>query len=327
MEENIIKKYYFDPKFKVAFGSYRNIYALIKKNHPQFKKNVIDSVLKKILNYQLHKKIPPIKFRRKILAEKISYLWQADLIDLSNVSKKKKIKTFKYRYILVVIDVFSKFAWIEPIRSKSGENTTKAFISIIKRAIKDSVHDIPLNLHTDLGKEFFNYHFKNEISKLKINHYFTSGLHKAAVCERFIRTFMNRFTKMYSNDKKKINSVRNYRLFLQTIVNLYNSTKSRTHGLAPNNVKKKHTNMIWSRLYGKYFENTPRLIKFIPGDIVLVAKRKSIFEKGYSASYLKSKYIIHDVILNTYPITYRLRDSEGSISENTFYAEDLQKTK
>ena len=110
-EENIIKKYYFDPKFKVAFGSYRNIYALIKKKHPQFKKNVIDSVLKKILNYQLHKKIPPIKFRRKILAEKISYLWQADLIDLSNVSKKKKIKTFKYRYILVVIDVFSKFAF------------------------------------------------------------------------------------------------------------------------------------------------------------------------------------------------------------------------
>ena len=31
MEENIIKKYYFDPKFEVAFGSYRNIYALIKK--------------------------------------------------------------------------------------------------------------------------------------------------------------------------------------------------------------------------------------------------------------------------------------------------------
>ena len=72
--------------------------------------------------------------------------WEADLVVMDSLSKEK----YGYKYILTVIDVLSKYAWVEPLKTKSGENLVKAFERILKNGRK------PEKLHSDKGTEFTN---------------------------------------------------------------------------------------------------------------------------------------------------------------------------
>jgi IS30 family transposase len=81
----------------------------------------------------------------------IDQQWVADLVEVQNISKYNK----GMRYLLMVIDAFSKYAWVEPIKSKTGRAVTEAFKKILKRARGKK----PINVQTDDGKEFYNNTF------------------------------------------------------------------------------------------------------------------------------------------------------------------------
>ena len=117
--------------------------------------------------------------RRKVKMRRPFETLQADLVEMGNYSRENK----NYRYLLTVIDIFSKFAWAVPVKTKNGKDVTNAMDTVLKK-IKSQVY----NLHVDQGKEFYNQHFQNLMNKYNINMYSTfSGL-KASICERFNRT-------------------------------------------------------------------------------------------------------------------------------------------
>lgn len=62
----------------------------------------------------------------------------------------------RYRYLLTVVGVFSKYAWVEPVKSKTGKAVTEAMAKILKR----SEGRQPINLQTDDGKEFYSKTFQ-----------------------------------------------------------------------------------------------------------------------------------------------------------------------
>jgi len=79
-------------------------------------------------------------------------VWECDILDMQSLSKYNDT----YRYILSVIDVFSKYVHLVPIKTKSCPAVTSAFLSLL--------HDdlpCPLWLRTDKGKEFLNKHFQD----------------------------------------------------------------------------------------------------------------------------------------------------------------------
>ena len=78
--------------------------------------------------YTLHKPIRKKILRRKTVVAGIDTQWQADLADLSKLSKSND----KYRYLLCNIDVFSKYAWVVPIKDKTGKTLVIAFKSVLK---------------------------------------------------------------------------------------------------------------------------------------------------------------------------------------------------
>ena len=92
-----------------------------------------------------------------------------------------------YRYMLNIIDVFSKFAWSIPIKNKTGETVTEAFESIVKR--------IPKFLWVDKGKEFYNRNMDQWLQKHNIKRYSTFGEHKSVIVERFNRTLKEKCGK------------------------------------------------------------------------------------------------------------------------------------
>ena len=82
------------------------------------------------LGYTLHK---PKRRRFRtlpVLVFAIDDQWVADLIEVGNIAKSNR----GYRYLLTVVDVLSKYAWVEPVKSKTGKDVTAAFEKILKRS-------------------------------------------------------------------------------------------------------------------------------------------------------------------------------------------------
>ena len=97
-------------------------------------------------------------------------IWSADLNDMQAFPSVNK----GFKYILTVIDVFSKYAWAVPLKNTSAAAVTKAFEKIISDRI-------PKRLWIDEGKEFYNATFKKLLDKHKIDMYSTFNEGKAVL--------------------------------------------------------------------------------------------------------------------------------------------------
>lgn len=128
--------------------------------------------------------------RRKYSMRGIADTLQADLIDMQKFVRKNH----GYKYILIVIDIFSKKAYAQPLKDKTAKSTAEAMEKILKEVVERT-----RNLHTDDGKEFFNGTMKKLLKHYgDINHYSTySGL-KASIVERLIRTIKRKLYMHFS---------------------------------------------------------------------------------------------------------------------------------
>ena len=110
--------------------------------------------------------------------------WVADLVEM------QPLKTWNrgMRYLLTVVDVLSKYTWVEPLKTKTGVAVAAAFERILKRARGRQ----PVRLQTGVGKEFYNRSFQALMTRRKIHHFSTYGDTKSSVVERFNRTLKER---------------------------------------------------------------------------------------------------------------------------------------
>src|SRR5436190_1221452 len=128
---------------------------------------------------ELHKSARKNFPRRRVKVLGIGDLLQADLVEMIPYAKDNK----GYKYLLTLIDCFSKKGYAVPVKDKTAENVKNAVESILPQNVK--------NLQTDEGKEFFNKEFSKFTKKRNINHYHTYTHLKASIVERFNRTLKN----------------------------------------------------------------------------------------------------------------------------------------
>ncbi|KAL4092440.1 hypothetical protein QTP88_026941 [Uroleucon formosanum] len=213
-----------------------------------------------------------------------------------------------YKYILCVIDCFTKFAWAIPLKSKTAKEVAYALSKILLKRT-------PKLLQLDNGKEFYNSTFDALMGKHNIHKYSTYSTMKACIVERFNRTLKEKmfreFTARGSHEWVSI---------LQSLIKEYNNSKHRTIGMTPvqadanpSSVEIKQRKII----NGK--------IKFNVGDNVRVSTYKDVFAKGYLPSW--STEIFKIVKINeTLPTTYQLQDYTGKPIAGCFYSEEILKT-
>ena len=302
-----LKAKYEDPQEVGALGGVRPFAQAhgIKDREAQ-------DILSEVLSYTLHKP------RRKRFATLptmvfgVDEQWQMDLVDMQKLSKWNK----GIKYLLTVIDVFSKRAWAEPIKNKSGPEMVKA----LERIKKKLAPHRPLRLQTDDGKEFFNKVVQAWLKKEGWHHFSTKGDAKAAVVERWHRTLKERMYRAFTAQ----NSLR-YLDMLPKLIHTYNRTKHRSIGLAPVDVTKKNENQVWERLYGKRLRpNTKRVTVLKVGDRVRLNKKHRPFKKGYLPGWTEEVFVVAHVRRSPLP-TYRLNEWDGTPIKGTFYNEDVQK--
>lgn len=236
--------------------------------------------------------------------------WQIDLVEMGAYSKENK----GYKFLLTVIDTFSKYSWAIPIKNKTGIEVTTAMKSIF-----DKSERIPKNIQSDDGKEFYNKSFQQLMQNYKINHYSTYSSLKASIVERFNRTLKNMMWTEFS-----VNGNYQWITIIKMLVYKYNNTYHKTIKKAPAKVNNSNEENLLSTVY-KHIKATPQP-KYKIGDFVRISKYKHLFEKGYTPNWSTEIFTIRKIQL-TNPITYLLKDYEGNPIKGGFYEVELAKPK
>ena len=141
----------------------------IMKNQP---KNYINQLLKNLK-------------KRTVYSEFKDNIWGADLADIQLINKFNK----RLRFLLCVIDIFSKYPWVVPLKDKKGVSIVNAFQKIL-----DDSYRKPNKIWVDKKSEFYNGSFKKLLKDNDIEIYSIHNKGKSVAAQRFIRTLK---TKIY----------------------------------------------------------------------------------------------------------------------------------
>jgi len=259
-----------------------NYYPGLNKLYQICKKAGLNLTYKQIKNFldsqttaQLHKVTIPRQ--KSITATHINEGWQLDLVDYSKISKNNN----GVKWLLVVVDIFSRYAFIEPMKNKTAEETAEAFEKIINSRNK------PIYIFHDMGGEFKGKFLKLVKENDIINIENRADYHRPlGIVDRFCKTFKTMISKLQTErgNTKYIDE-------LQNIVNYYNnSSKSSINKHTPTEIFSGRFNdeikQINLQKIERNIEINKNKIIIKVGDKVRLKTDKNNFSKGYDWNYL-----------------------------------------
>ena len=222
------------------------------------------------------------KFKRqRIIPLYKDETWSAELIDKSSLSKYNN----NYKFLLTVIDIFTKYAWAIPLKNKSGLSITNGFKTILLEGRK------PEKLWVDRGSEFYNKTFKSLLKEYGtgkaasgIELYSTYSDLKAVFIERFNRTLLHIINKPWF-----INGDGNWVNILNDAVVTYNNNIHSTINMTPvdafNNLDKVKYTFSFRNIKGK----------LNVGDYARNVDKRNIFSKGYTSIWNRELFKVNEV--------------------------------
>ena len=157
---------------------------------------------------ELHKPVRRKFGKRQVFAKQIDDIWAADLVDMSSFSRSNR----GYKFLLTVIDVYSKYGWIVPLKNKTGKEVAAALAKLFKIAV-------PSRLWTDKGTEFYNQHVRRVLDANNVALYSTENEEKSSVAKRWNRTMKRIMWKYFT-----ANNTNKYIDKLQNMVDKYTTT-------------------------------------------------------------------------------------------------------
>lgn len=227
---------------------------------------------------------PSKQTTRKFYSPFPNHLWCADLIDMRNYGDENN----DYKYILVCIDVYSRYVWMKPLKSKSCDEVIRMLKDCLTDAgklLKQQVH--PNYIATDEEEAFK----KITYNEFKIQRIICQGKYGAATAESYIREFKKRLSTYFTQRK-------NHK-WIDVYADILDAYNHRKHSV---------TNRVPIELYTCETESMesdePRLTandkiqKFQEGDIVRFKYDKSLFKfqkKSLLPSYSKDLFRVQKV--------------------------------
>ena len=306
----LLKAAYYDPSSEGCYGGQDRLKnAVFNATGVQVPASQVSEWLAGEEAYTLHKATRINYKRNRVIVYGIDRQFQADLVDMTMYSKEND----NVKYLMTCIDVFSKYAWIRVLKTKTGAEVARVFEDILKEG------RVPLKIQTDRGKEFFNKHFQKVMSEHTIQHFAKGSELKASVVERFNRTIKSRMWRYLTsvNSKRYVDTI-------QALVSSYNNSKHRSIKMRPRDVSRENESQVFKTLYGMKDASDPIVFKYKTGDIVRISKARAPFTKGYEQSFTHEFFTITECVARRPPV-YRLKDYDGDIIDGSFYEPELQK--
>jgi transposase InsO family protein len=306
-----LRQIYRDPRDAGSFGGIDKLFRSAQAKDLHVSRDNVKNYLKTDDVYTLHKPARKRYIRNQTIVGNIDRQWQADLVEKTKTSRHNK----GTRYLLTVIDCFSKFAWVIPTKSKSGKDVLDAF----QKLFFESAPRKPKLLQTDKGKEFVNSKVQSYLRSLGVKHFSTNSEMKASMVERFNRT-INSLIERYLT----ANQTERYIDVLQDLVNNYNHSYHSVIEMKPVDVKPKDVPRIFNKVYGHALASgtIPRT-RVAPDTTVRLAQSKTSFEKGFRPNWTREVFKVVDEV-PTHKRVYKLKDFANENIAGIFYPEEIQ---
>ena len=315
--ENILQRYV-TPGEEIAFGG-RN---LVAKNTNLTSEEANRNILSYNYSYGLHRNYRRPKFFNPYFVNSPRQQVQCDLIDI----KRLKQDNDAVQYLLVCIDIFSRFCWVQTMKNKSA--------LVCKTALENVLEEmdplLPSIIAVDRGLEFENGPVRQLLrnKNIKMIHP-TSPTSKAAYAERMNQTLQNLIYK-YLTEKQ----TNRYVNVLQNLVHTYNNRPHRSLNNKTPSYAERDINIPTMRSI--LWENRAKVIKtgrkmkprFQVGDRVRIRKEQRVFDRGYNEKFT-AEYFEVTSVNHRLPIpTYTLKSlDDGEVVAGDFYGNELQLTK
>jgi len=300
---NLLKQVYYNQKHPAGFAS---IQKLAKATGVSQKK--VKSWLKEQPTYTLHRQARKKYPTRQYITHDLDEQWQADLAEVILIADKNQ----GYRYILTVIDLFSRYAWARPLKSKRGEEVAAAFKDIFREG------RIPQRIQTDQGKEFENRHVRSLFHEHNIELFSVKSAYKAALVERFNRTLKHRLWRYFTSENKQ-----EWTKVLQDAVYAYNHSVHRIIRRKPADVTSADVSDMRDEMSQR--PKPPKGKDDIKvGQTVRISKVKSVFDKGYLPNWTEEIFTVESINRKKNPIMYKLKDYNNEIIDGSFYHHEIQ---
>ena len=323
-QSDYLRGIYFNPKSPASYQSPLKLYRFVKKqgqytlSHRQ-----INKWLERQESYTLNKSVVRNFQRRRVLVTGIDDQWEADLASLGAYSAEND----NYKYLLCVIDVFSRFAWVKPLKTKFAREIIPAFQNILNQGRK------PKRLRTDAATDFTSNSFQNLMEQSNINHFTTHNEKQANYVERFIQTIKRKILKhiVSTNNKRYIDS-------LQLFVDSYNGTFHSGIQMEPSSVTAANETKLWWQMYwprknekavemGKKVKTFKGVrFKIDVGDMVRITYRKEALAREYDTRWSIEIFKVAERFIRQRTPMYKLNDWSNEPVKGTFYENEIQKT-
>ena len=237
----------------------------------------------------------------------IDDIWSPDILDLKDYGPKNNKG---YRYVLVIIDNFSKFGWTIPLKNKNAQSIKDSFENILISSKRQ-----PNLVESDRGKEFYNILFQDFLNKNDIKLYSRNSSYGAVFAERFNRTIRD-LLKRPVFEKGESNWID----VLATITKQYNNRVHSSTKLTPKEASlKKNEGFVYKNLLDKRKKVTP---KFQINDLVRTADLKKTFSKGDTTNWSYKLYKNTEIINDTIP-SYHIDNLKERYNESLLKKTEL----
>ena len=262
------------------------------------------------LSNELNKPVTNKFERKKVIVNHIDEIHSCDLVGMQKYSKMNK----GYKYIFTNIDIFSKYSWSFPIKSKKISDIKPCFEKIFKQRK-------PKYIWSDQESAFFSKEMLKFLEDHNIKIYYTHSNLKAVVIERFNRSLRELMMKSFV----KNNSTVWYNI-LPELIKTYNNRYQRTIKMKPINVNKTNEKYIKNNFYT--YDVTNKIPKFKINDLVRISlKRRELFDKPTGNIKWSEELFKIYKINKSNVITYQLKDMNDEIIKGIFYQIEIQLSK
>ena len=262
------------------------------------------------LSEELNKPVINKFERKKVIVNYIDEIHSCDLVDMQKYSKVNR----GYKYIFTNIDIFSKYAWSFPLKTKTIKDIKPCFEKIFKQRR-------PEYIWSDQESAFFSKEMLKFFQDNNVKIYHTYSNLKAVIIERFNRSLRELMMKSFVKNNNTL-----WYNILPELIKTYNNRYHRTIKMKPINVDKTNEKHIKNTVYN--YDVTNKKPKYKINDLVRISlKRRELFDKPTgNIKWSEELFKIYKINKSNF-ITYQLKDMNDELIKGLFYEKELQLTK
>lgn len=322
-QENYLEELYSDPAHPASYQGPETVYRAIQREgrFPQITYANIRQWVQNKEGFSKNRKVSRQFERNRVIVNGIDDQWDTDLASFHSFEEDND----GFKYLLCVIDIFSRYAWVKPMKNKTAPTIVKAFEQILDESGRK-----PHRLRSDSAQDFKSRLFQQMCVDRGIRSFFTANEKQANFIERFIQTMKSRIFKyMVQNNQPK------YIDILPEILESYNYRYHNGIQIEPAYVSKENEKRLWWQMYLPEGFYEPHKIpkykrtrfRFEIGDHVRISYTVSGFNRQYDQKWTTEVFIVEQRFARYGIPVYILKDTLGNVHTGTFYESEMQKIK